>query len=179
MPMIDAVIPEDALPPEAETRLIKEVTDILIRAEGFDPTSAVVQRAAVAYLHRPVATYVGGARTTEPRYRITTSVPEGKYSDEAIKTLVREITEAFARAEGTSFEDIAPRVWIFPTEISEGRWGAGGIILGIAEIQARLAGEPQRPIGEQLLARRRRVKAREIIEATADAVRRGIGTDTP
>jgi hypothetical protein len=34
--MIDALIPEHALSPEAETRLLKELTDIiLIRAEGY------------------------------------------------------------------------------------------------------------------------------------------------
>ena len=30
MPMIDALIPEGALKPEAEARLLKELTDILI-----------------------------------------------------------------------------------------------------------------------------------------------------
>jgi phenylpyruvate tautomerase PptA (4-oxalocrotonate tautomerase family) len=34
MPMIDVTIPEGALKPEAEKRLLKELTDILIRAEG-------------------------------------------------------------------------------------------------------------------------------------------------
>jgi hypothetical protein len=37
--MIDALIPEDALSPEAEKRLLKEMTDILIRAEGYDPSN--------------------------------------------------------------------------------------------------------------------------------------------
>jgi phenylpyruvate tautomerase PptA (4-oxalocrotonate tautomerase family) len=37
MPMIDALWPENALTPEAEDRLVKELTDILIDAEGYDP----------------------------------------------------------------------------------------------------------------------------------------------
>lgn len=68
---------------------MKEMTDILIRAEGFDPTSnKIAQGVSVAFLHRPAAIYVGGAPATEPRYRIIPSVPEGKYSDEAVRTLV-------------------------------------------------------------------------------------------
>lgn len=171
MPIIDAVIPEGALAPEAEARLIKEMTDILIKAEGFDPNSEVAQSVSVAFVHRPAETYVAGVPATAPRYRIIPSVPEGKYSDEAVSAIVREITEAFARAEGRSFDDVAPRVWIFPTEIPEGRWGGRGVIRSIADIQAMLAGEHERTIGERLLAQRRRAKVLEIVETTADALR--------
>ena len=176
MPMIDVVIPEGALSPEAEARLMKEMTDILIRAEGFDPISnKIAQSVSVAFLHRPAAIYVAGTPATEARYRVIPSVPEGKYGDdEVIRTLIRDITEAFARAEGGKFEDVAPRVWIFPTEIPEGRWGSRGIIRSVADIQATLAGEHERAIGEELLAQRRRTKALELIEATADATRRGV-----
>jgi phenylpyruvate tautomerase PptA (4-oxalocrotonate tautomerase family) len=167
MPMIDAVIPTGALAPEAEARLMKEITDILITAEGFDPGNKAAQSVSVLFLHRPAAIYVGGAPATAPRYRIIPSVPEGKYSEKAVSTLVREITQAFARAEGTPFEDIAPRVSIFPTEIPEGRWGGRGVIRGIADIQAMLAGENERSVGEQLLARRRHAKALEIVQGLA------------
>ncbi|WP_144107544.1 Tautomerase enzyme [Paraburkholderia sp. BCC1886] len=175
MPMIDITIPEGAIAPEAEARLIKEITDILIKSEGFDPVNnKVAQSATVAFLHRPAAIYVAGAPATEPRYRVIPTVPEGKYSDEAVTMLVREVTEAFARAEGRSFEETAPLVWVFPSEISEGRWGARGVIRGIADIQAMLAGEHERTIGEQSLATRRRAKALELIEGVADAVRRDV-----
>lgn len=175
MPMIDATIPEGALAPEAEARLIKEMTDILIKAEGFDPVSnKVAQSVSVAFLHRPAAIYVGGALASEPRYRVIPSVPEGKYSDEAVRTLVSEITQAFARAEGRPYEEVAPRVWIFPTEIPEGRWGGRGVIRGIADIQAMLAGEEERALGKELLAKRRRAKALEIMEGACDAVRREV-----
>lgn len=43
MPMIDAMWPEHALTPDAEARLIRELTDILIRAEGYDPANPLVQ----------------------------------------------------------------------------------------------------------------------------------------
>jgi phenylpyruvate tautomerase PptA (4-oxalocrotonate tautomerase family) len=174
MPMIDAIIPEGALTPDAEASLIKKMTDILIAAEGFDPqTNTAAQSVSVVFVHRPAAVYVAGAPAREARYRITPSVPEGKYSDEAVEALVRKLTEAFVDAEGGTFDDVASRVWIFPTEIPEGRWGGRGVLRSVVDIQAMLGGEHQRELGKELLARRRRAKALEFVEAVADAARRG------
>lgn len=173
MPAIDVVIPEGDLSLEAETRLLKEVTNILITAEGFNTSNPIAQAVTVLFLHRPAAVFVGGERSTAPRYRVTTNVPEGKYSDEAVKTLIREINEAFARAAGTSAEEMGKRLAIFPVEIPEGRWGSQGVVRPIADIQAMIAGEGERAVGHDLLARRRRVKAQEVIEGLADAVRHG------
>jgi phenylpyruvate tautomerase PptA (4-oxalocrotonate tautomerase family) len=172
MPMIDLTIPEGALTSEAEAKLIKEITNILISAEGFDPANELVQSVSVAFVQRPSATFVGGAPAKRPWYRLTTSVPEGKYTQEAILTLVKEVTEAFARAEGASFEDVGSRLWVFPVEVPDGTWGVNGAISRIAEIQALLARKGDEAIGPALLARRRRAKALEILEAAADAVRR-------
>ncbi|WP_267221307.1 tautomerase family protein [Dyella silvae] len=171
MPMIDVLIPEHALTPDAETRLLKELTDILIRAEGYDPGSPNAQRVSVLHLHRPAAIFVGGEPSKLPRYRIIPSAPEGQYTDESRATLVREITEAVARAENTPFKDIAPRVWVFPTEIPDGQWGANGVINRLPDIHAMLVGEEQRSDGAKRLARRRREKALITLEAAVDGVR--------
>lgn len=69
MPMIDALIPENALTPEAEARLLKEMTDILIRAEGYEPDNEVARRVSFLFLHRPAAIFVGGVPSASPRYR--------------------------------------------------------------------------------------------------------------
>jgi phenylpyruvate tautomerase PptA (4-oxalocrotonate tautomerase family) len=167
--MIDALIPENALTPEAERRLLKEMTDILIRAEGYDPANPNAQRVSVLHLHRPAAVFVGGEPAKLPRYRIIPSAPEGQYTDEKRARLVKELTEAVARAENTPFEEIAPRVWIFPTEIPDGQWGAAGVINRLPDIHAMLVGESERQAGAERLARRRREKARITLEAAADA----------
>ena len=178
MPMIDVLIPEGALKPEAERRLLKELTDILIAAEGFDPASnKVAQSVTWLFLHRPAAVYVAGAKATAPRYRVVPTVPEGQYTDEARNGLVRKVAEAFARAEGGEFDEVASRLWVFPTEIPDGEWGGRGRIVRLPEIQALLAGEHQRTVGEARLARRRRHKARQIFEGALDAVRRGEASD--
>jgi phenylpyruvate tautomerase PptA (4-oxalocrotonate tautomerase family) len=176
MPMIDATIPEGALSPEAEARLMKELTDILITHEGFDPANKVAQSVSAVFLHRPAAVFVGGERSP-PRYRIVPTVPEGQYTDASRTALVKDVTAAVVRAEGGRFEDVAPRVWVFPTEIPDGQWGSRGVIRRVPEIQAFIAGEHERKIGEERLAKRRRAKAIEMLEGALDAARRTVDVD--
>jgi phenylpyruvate tautomerase PptA (4-oxalocrotonate tautomerase family) len=173
MPMIDVLIPEGALKPAAEERLIKELTDILIGHEGFDPANQVAQSVSVVFVHRPAAVFVGGARSATPRYRIVPSVPEGQYTEASRKALVRDVTAAVVRADGGTFEDVAPRVWVFPTEIPDGQWGSRGVIRPLPDIQAFIAGEHERQVGVERLARRRRVKALALLEGALDAARNG------
>jgi phenylpyruvate tautomerase PptA (4-oxalocrotonate tautomerase family) len=172
MPMIDALIPENALTLEAEARLLKEMTDILIRAEGYESDHEIARRVSFLFLRRPAAIFVGGVPSASPRYRVIPSVPEGQYTDAARETLVREITAAIARAEGVTFEEIAPRVWVFPTEIPDGQWGGAGGIRRLSDIHALIAGEHDRKTGEERLARRRREKAQETLAGAVDAISR-------
>jgi phenylpyruvate tautomerase PptA (4-oxalocrotonate tautomerase family) len=174
MPMIDVTIPEGALKPEAEARLLKELTDILITCEGFDPSNQRAQSVSVVFLHRPAAVFVGGTRSASPRYRVVPTVPEGQYNDASRKALVKDVTDAVIRADGGKFEDVAPRVWVFPTEIPDGQWGSRGVIRPLPDIQAFIAGEHERTVGEQRLATRRRVKAQELLEGALDAARKGV-----
>ncbi|WER49840.1 Tautomerase enzyme [Cupriavidus sp. WKF15] len=170
MPMIDVLIPADALTPHAEARLFKELSNILIEAEGYDRDNRIAQSVTVLNLHRPEAVYVGGELSKLPRYRIIPTVPEGQYTDESRKKLVRAITEAVARAENGAFEDVAMRVWVFPTEIPEGQWGSRGGIRTVADIHAMLVDDPeQRSVGSERLAGKRRDDARRMLEAALDA----------
>jgi len=177
MPMIDVTIPEGALKPEAEERLIKELTDILITHEGFGADNKIAQSVTNVFLHRPAAVYVAGARSPTPRYRIVPTVPEGQYTDARRKALVKDVTDAVVRADGGKYEDVAPRVWVFPSEIPDGQWGSRGVIRRLPEIEAFIAGEHERKVGEERLARRRRVKALELLEGALDAVRGGVAAD--
>jgi phenylpyruvate tautomerase PptA (4-oxalocrotonate tautomerase family) len=173
MPMIDVTIPEGALKPEAEARLMKELGDILIGHEGFDPANKVAQSVTVVFLHRPAAVYVAGQRSPSPRYRVVPSVPEGQYTDASRRALVKDVTDAVVRADSGTYEEVAPRVWVFPTEIPDGQWGSRGVIRPLPDIQAFIAGEQERRVGEERLARRRRVKALELLEGALDAARKG------
>lgn len=174
MPMIDVTIPEGALKPAAEARLIKELGDILIGHEGFDPANKVAQGVTVVFLHRPAAVYVAGEPSPSPRYRIVPTVPEGQYTEASRAALVKDVTDAVVRADGGSYEDVAPQVWVFPTEIPDGQWGSRGVIRLLPDIQAFIAGEHERKVGEERLARRRRVKALELLAGALDAARKGV-----
>lgn len=172
MPMIDVTIPEGALKPDAEARLMKELGDILIGHEGFDPANKTAQSVTVVFLHRPAAVYVGGERAPSPRYRIVPTVPEGQYTEASRKALVKDVTDAVVRADGGKYEDVAPAVWVFPSEIPDGQWGGRGVIRHLPDIQAFIAGEHERKVGEERLARRRRVKALELLSGALDAARK-------
>ena len=174
MPMIDVTIPEGALNPDAEARLIRELGDILIGHEGFDPANKVAQSVTVVFLHRPAAVYVAGAPSPSPRYRIVPSVPEGQYTEASRAALVKDVTDAVVRAAGGSFEEVAPQVWVFPTEVPDGQWGSRGVIRPLPDIQAFIAGEHERKVGEARLARRRRAKAVELLAGALDAARKGV-----
>ncbi|NUJ33079.1 Tautomerase enzyme, partial [Pseudoalteromonas sp. 2103] len=134
--------------------------------EGFDRTNAkewkTAQSVTWIFLHRPAAVFAAGEPSPKPRYRIVTTVPEGQYTQAAREGLVKDVTEAVVRAEGGAFEDVAARVWVFPSEIEDGCWGSRGAIRRVPEIQAFIAGEQQRHVGVERLARRRRVKALEL-----------------
>jgi phenylpyruvate tautomerase PptA (4-oxalocrotonate tautomerase family) len=170
VPMIDAFIPAGALKPEAEERLMKEITDTLIRLEGLDPSSERVQAVSVIFLHRPTI-FVAGTLAGETRYRFIPSVPEGQYDDETRALIVREITAAVARAEGISFDAVSPRVWVFPNEIVDGGWGGRGGIRRLPDILALLAGEKAGRAAGERLASKRRNAALAILRTALDAVR--------
>jgi phenylpyruvate tautomerase PptA (4-oxalocrotonate tautomerase family) len=177
VPMVDVLIPEGALKPEAEAKLLSEITDILITLEGFEVTNQRARDVTVVYLHRPAEVYVAGARATKPRYRIIPTVPEGQYTDEIRKAVVERMTEAVARAEGGTMKEVGPRVWVFPTELPEGEWGSRGVIRPLADIQEFIAGEDEREIGEQRIARRHREKAVLLLKGALDAARAGVNCD--
>jgi phenylpyruvate tautomerase PptA (4-oxalocrotonate tautomerase family) len=158
MPMIDAFIPEGALAPDAEARLFEELTEMVIRLDGFDPTSERARAATWIFLHRPTV-FVAGARPALPRYRFAACLPEGQYNDDVRRAVIKEVTQAVARAEGRPYEDVAPRVWVFANEIPEGTWGGGGHVLRLANIAGYLGGDQARQAAAERLADRRRATA--------------------
>ena len=101
------------------------------------------------------------------------TVPEGQYNEVSRRALVKDVTDAVARADGGKYEDVASRVWVFPTEIPDGQWGSRGVIRPLPGIQAFIAGEHEREVGVERLKRRRRVKALEFLEGALDAARKG------
>jgi len=157
MPMLDAYIPEGALTEGAETKLLSELTDILLRNEGADPSNPMVRSIAWVFLHRPAAVFVAGEPATAPRYKVVATVPEGQFDDERRAAMVREVTDAVLDAEQGAHERDPSRVWVFPTELPDGTWGALGRINTLADIAGFALGDPERGrrYAERRLAERR------------------------
>jgi phenylpyruvate tautomerase PptA (4-oxalocrotonate tautomerase family) len=158
MPMLDAYIPEGALAPDAEERLLAKLTDLLIVNEGADPANPQVRSIAWLFVHRPASVYVAGARAEAPRYRFVASVPEGQYDAERRQAMVGDITDAVLDAEHGAYDRDPSRVWVFTPEVQDGTWGALGGIVTLADIATFATGDPERGrrYAEERLASRRR-----------------------
>lgn len=157
MPMLDAFIPEGALPADAEKKLLSNLTDILLKHEGADPSDPAARSIAWVFLHRPASVFAAGEPAEEPRYRFVPSVPEGQYDDERRKAMVEAVTEAVLDAEDGAYERNPMRVWVFPSEIPDGTWGAAGRIVTLADIVGFVVGDAEkgRELAEKRLSERR------------------------
>jgi len=140
MPMIDLCIPEGALEPKAEQRLIEELSETLIRLEGYEPDNRRARAVTWVFVHRTTV-FVAGAPAAEPRYRAVLAAPEGQYDQDVREAVVREVSEAFARAEGRSLDEVSHRVWVFPVDVPDGTWGSRGRVQRLPDIVAFLEGE--------------------------------------
>jgi phenylpyruvate tautomerase PptA (4-oxalocrotonate tautomerase family) len=141
MPMLDVYIPEGAFAADRETALMNQITEILIRHEGFDPADPTTRSASWVFLHRPAAVYVGGAPADTPRYKVIPSVPEGQYDAGKRAGVIRDVTKAILDAEDGTWPRDPGRIWVFPTEIPEGHWGGSGEIRPLKRILSRLTGD--------------------------------------
>lgn len=164
MPMLDAYIPQGALSADAESRLMAQLTDILLQWEGADPTNAFARSIAWVFLNRPETVYVAGQPSDLPVYRIVASVPEGQLDDEHRAGMVKAVTDAVLGAEPADRPRDPLRVWVFNHQVPEGTWGGGGRIFRLADI-ATFALDGDRQAGEAHA--RKRLAA---VKAERDAV---------
>ena len=142
MPMLDVTIPENSISPNAESALLERLTDVLLIHEGADPKNPAARSLAWVFLHRPESIYVAGARTSEPRYRVVVSVPEGQFDDARRSAMVGAVTEALLDAEEGARPRDPMRVWVFTNEIPDGTWGGAGRISRLADIATFVMGDP-------------------------------------
>jgi len=166
MPMLDAFIPEGALKPEAEERLMARLTDLLLKHEGVDPRNERARSIAWVFVHRPQI-FVAGSTASVPRYRFVASVPEGQYDAERRSAVVAAITEAVLDAEEGAYERSADRVWVFTNEVPDGTWGGRGRIFHLPDVAALVHGEPARVMAAERLAQRRHAEANAILAEAA------------
>ena len=134
MPMLDLYLQAGALAPDSEAALCSRLTDILIEAEGADPTNEAVRRLAWVSVIRPDAVYVAGQPSSAPRYRLVASVPEGQWTTARRADVVVRLTDAVLDAEEGRYPRDESRVWVFTPEVPEGTWGGSGRLWHLADI---------------------------------------------
>src|ERR1700722_15802600 len=164
MPMCDAYIPEGALSPSAEAKLLARLTDLLLEHEGVDPTNAMARTMAWIFVHR-AEMFVAGAQAHEPRYRFVCGVPEGQYNDERRAAVTLEMTQAVAEAENGAWPYPESRVAVFTHEVRDGSWGGAGRILRLPDIYEIVFGGEHRGTAERVLATRHREEAELLLAA--------------
>jgi phenylpyruvate tautomerase PptA (4-oxalocrotonate tautomerase family) len=164
MPMCDAYIPRDALPADAERKLLARVTDLLLEHEGADPANETVRSIAWVFVHRPEV-FVAGAPAQAPHYKFVCQVPEGQYDDERRAAVTAAMTQAVAAAEAGRWPNPEFRVWVFSWEVPDGTWGALGRIVRLPDIAGFVAGDPGRESATERLAKRRSSQAAAILQA--------------
>jgi phenylpyruvate tautomerase PptA (4-oxalocrotonate tautomerase family) len=142
--MLDVTIPHGALSAATERRLMARLTDLLLEHEGADPTNPIARSISWVMVHRPAAVFVAGELETEPHYRVVATVPAGMLDDERRAAMVAAITEAVFDAEGGTRPRDLSRVWVFPTEMPDGAWGAYGRIVRLDDIQAFVQQDPDK-----------------------------------
>ncbi len=166
MPMLDAYIPEGALEPEAERKLLATCTDLLLEHEGIRPTNARARSQTWVFVHRH-ETFVAGAPAEAPHYKFVCQVPEGQYDTERRAAVTKAMTEALVEAEGGRWPDPEGRVWVLTFEVPDGTWGAlGGRVVALPDIAEFVLGGAGRRYAEERLAERRREQACALLEAS-------------
>jgi phenylpyruvate tautomerase PptA (4-oxalocrotonate tautomerase family) len=156
--MLDVYIPEGALTPAVENRLVARLTDLLLTHEGVRPTNPRARALAWVWVHRPAKVFVAGEPVDRPHYKLVPQVPEGQYDDERRAAMVADATAAVLDAEEQMGRSRDPEViWVFPTEIPEGTWAGDGQIVRLGDIAGRVLGSPEKgwAYAQQRLAARR------------------------
>ncbi len=136
MPMIELVIPEGAIAPDATDTLADTLTATLLRIEGA-PDNELFRSIAWVYVsERPAGrVYVGGKPGADPVYRAIITIPEGALNDERKSKLVEEMTAQILEAAGED-PGATMRVWVIINEVTDGNWGGAGRVIRFKDLVA-------------------------------------------
>ena len=132
MPMIDVYAPVSLFPPEAEEKLVRDLTHAVMRAKGVASPGPLHLENTAAFIHRLPSSAVGtAARQPAAVVRVQVVTPPGALGRGGQKQLTKEATEIVAQAADDP--SLASRTWVILTEAAEGGWGIGGTAFGREE----------------------------------------------
>lgn len=146
MPIVDLILPRNALPRPALEALARDLSQALLhcdiardnpRAEGMN----------WVYIHAlaPEDILIGGRIGTgagRPHYRIEVSLMAGAMSEAHRREIAALMTAAVIRAEGGHLNPLnAARVWVVFHEVPDGHWAAGGRLYRLNDVRRYVAGK--------------------------------------
>jgi phenylpyruvate tautomerase PptA (4-oxalocrotonate tautomerase family) len=128
MPLVEVIYPEGALSADARNMLLKTLSATCLRWEGVE-VNDTTQSVAWVYLdERPRESIsAGGGPLTQNIYRVNVSVMVGFMDYDRINGMVKEISEAILKADGTAGAGL-PRVFVIISEVPSGTWGVDGTV---------------------------------------------------
>jgi phenylpyruvate tautomerase PptA (4-oxalocrotonate tautomerase family) len=134
MPMIEFTCPENSITKPVQNKLMKALTDCLLKWEGAPADSAMAQAISWGFVYeQPTGTfYVAGKPIEEIHYRVLISIPEGVLDDERKAGLVAEVAELVSQHAGKEHDSF--RTWCLIHEIIDGNWSAAGQIFRRSDI---------------------------------------------
>lgn len=130
MPMIDFILPRDALPPEKLETLMHKAVKTLMWWEKI-PDTPEARKIAWAFVTETEKrhVFVGGLPPELPRYRFRVHTMEGMLEDRAKQGIIRDLTRLVLEAEGVPHDlENASRVWCIIREYPRNNWGIGGYL---------------------------------------------------
>lgn len=139
MPLLDLIYPQGAFTAEAREELLRSLWTTCLRWEAIPETAATASIAWVYLDERPRPTIsVGGESLTQSVYRVHVRVMSGFMDQERIEGMVRDLTDAILKADGTA-GDGRPRVFVIVEEVPSGTWGVDGSVW-LSDSAAELVG---------------------------------------
>src|SRR5260221_9590231 len=123
MPLVEVIHPEGAFSADAKKMLLENLSATCLRWEGVE-VNTTTQSVAWVYLdERPRESMsAGGQPLTQNVYRVNVSVMVGFMDYERIDGMVKEITDAILKADGTDGAG-APRGFGIHNKGPRGPWG--------------------------------------------------------
>ena len=138
MPLIQVEAPANALTRAEQDRLISQLSNAVLKAEGAPVDDLGAQSLIWAYYNEKPegSVYVGGNNLQQPPFRIAVTTPEGALREASRHSLVAEIGRIVDAIVGPYEERL--NHWAMLYEVAEGSWAGGGQIFPLAGIQAAM-----------------------------------------
>jgi phenylpyruvate tautomerase PptA (4-oxalocrotonate tautomerase family) len=153
MPIVDLVLPRDALPRPALETLVQDLSEALLHCDlARDNPRAEGMNWVYTHTLAPEDVLIGRrsqAQAGLPHYRIEVTIMAGAMSEAHRSEIAALMTAAVMRAEGGHMNLLnAARVWVLFHEVPDGQWAAGGRLHRLEDVLRFVTGNTHKPAPE-------------------------------